>query len=532
MNSLSELNSWSQTVLELTDNRPAKVVFDRVAPLLPKNQTDQIVSTTISIVPGIEITEIINYATANVRFRVSIITGGSPALTGSTVNFDTLPSGLSLSQVSSVYTISGISTVAHWNAIKYFTWNLPANYASCPLWYLDVAILYYDGATSQERVVDWEVYDPDNYYIAKLESSASVSAIIGVNKPFASAITSQATLFCPGSKMQLASAALSTAINVTTIGNRAKFGASVQTASASLVAINTRVKRAASVISSSSAMSCSVQAIRRSSSAMTSTFSQLASLTDAPFVYQVRMAVAGGSLGIYGVKGDGLVVNWGDGTTTNVGSVDNSGNSTAITHTYTTSGVKTVSIFGDLTYINMGNAGEPTYIQGVTRFNNKLQSFRTQNYIDPNALFDSLLDEFTFAPAIIPNDLVSLSNAFKACANFNYDISAWDTGNITTMQRMFTGANSFNQNIGNWDTGLVSNMSEMFRLASSFNQNIGNWDTSNVSNMNGMFRNASSFDQDISGWCVSLIPTKPTDFDTNTSASWTTAEKPVWGTCP
>jgi hypothetical protein len=47
-----------------------------------------------------------------------------------------------------------------------------------------------------------------------------------------------------------------------------------------------------------------------------------------------------------------------------------------------------------------------------------------------------------------------------------------------------------------------------------------------------MFRNAGSFDQDISGWCVTLIPTKPTDFDTATSASWITAEKPIWGTCP
>ena len=47
--------------------------------------------------------------------------------------------------------------------------------------------------------------------------------------------------------------------------------------------------------------------------------------------------------------------------------------------------------------------------------------------------------------------------------------------------------------------------------------------------MTGMFSSASSFDQDISSWCVSLIPTKPTDFDTGTLVSWTTAEKPNWG---
>jgi hypothetical protein len=532
MNTLSELNSWSQTVLDLTDNRPAKVVFDRVSPLLPQDQRDQIISTTVSVIPGIEITEIINHATANVRFRVSIIASGSPLLTGSTINFDTLPSGLSLSQVGSVYTISGITTLAQWNVIKYFTWVLPANFNSCPLWYLDVAILYYDGATSQERVVDWEVYDPDNYYIAKLDSQFAQSTLIGNKKQFAGAITSSSSLECPGSRVYRFTSSMTSSVTSNIIGRRAKFGASIQTVSANLVAVNTRVKLAAAVISSSSAMSCSIQRIRRSSSAMAAAVSQISSLTDAPFEYQVRIAVSGASLGIYGVQGDGLVVNWGDGTTTNVGSVDNSGNSTPISHTYTSSGVKTVSIFGDLRYINMGHGGEVQYIQGVTRFNNKLQSFRTQNYISPTALIDDQLDEFTFAPAIIPNDLVDLNNAFKACANFNFNIGSWDTSNITGMERMFAGANSFNQNIGSWDTGLVSNMNSMFRNANSFNQNIGSWDTGLVSNMDSMFRSAGSFDQDISGWCVTLIPTKPTDFDTSTSASWITAEKPIWGTCP
>jgi surface protein len=532
MNTLTELNNFSATTLELTDQRPANVIFDLVAPLYPADQNDQIISTVVSIVPSIEILEIINYATADVRLRVSIIASGSPLLTGSTVTFDTLPSGLSLSQVGSVYTISGISTLAQWNAIKYFTWVLPANFNSCPLWYLDVAILYYNAASSQQRVVDWEVYDPDNYYIAKLNSQFAQSTLIGNKKQFAGAITSSSSLECPGSRVYRFTSSMTSSVTSNIIGRRAKFGASIQTVSANLVAVNTRVKRAAAVISSSSAMSCSAQTIRRSSSIMTAAVSQISSLTDAPFEYQVRIAVSGSSLGIYGVKGDGLIINWGDGTTTNIASVDNSGNSTAISHTYTSSGVKTVSIFGDLTYINMGHAGEVQYIQGVTRFNNKLQSFRTQNYISPTALIDSQLDEFTFAPAIIPNDLTSLSNAFKACANFNYNISSWDTGNITDMERMFAGASSFNQNIGSWDTGLVSDMGSMFRNASSFNQDIGSWDTSNVSDMTNMFRNAGSFDQDISGWCVTLIPTKPTDFDTATSASWITAEKPIWGTCP
>jgi hypothetical protein len=53
-----------------------------------------------------------------------------------------------------------------------------------------------------------------------------------------------------------------------------------------------------------------------------------------------------------------------------------------------------------------------------------------------------------------------------------------------------------------------------------------------VTDMRGMFYQASSFNQDISRWCVTRIASRPTDFDTSTPSSWTTARKPVWGTCP
>jgi hypothetical protein len=45
-----------------------------------------------------------------------------------------------------------------------------------------------------------------------------------------------------------------------------------------------------------------------------------------------------------------------------------------------------------------------------------------------------------------------------------------------------------------------------------------------------MFQNATSFNQNLSGWCVTLLTTKPRDFDTG-ATSWVLA-RPVWGTCP
>jgi len=45
-----------------------------------------------------------------------------------------------------------------------------------------------------------------------------------------------------------------------------------------------------------------------------------------------------------------------------------------------------------------------------------------------------------------------------------------------------------------------------------------------------MFGDASLFNQDLSGWCVTLIPSKPSHFDDDTT-SWA-LPRPIWGTCP
>ena len=114
--------------------------------------------------------------------------------------------------------------------------------------------------------------------------------------------------------------------------------------------------------------------------------------------------------------------------------------------------------------------------------------------------------------------------------NFNSNIASWTTSAVTDFSIMFHGQEDFNINIGSWNTGAATNMTQMFRLADSFNQNIGSWDTADVTNMDSMFSQADAFDQDISSWCVELISSKPSSFDSGTLSSWTTSEKPDWGT--
>jgi hypothetical protein len=215
MNSLQDLNSYSRTSLDIIDNRASKVNFSRQFPLQPLNDVRTITSITNQITTaGNDIIEIINYATANIRFRVSIKTGSSPQLTGSTITFDTLPTGLTLTSASDVYTITGISTVAQWNTVKQFTWTIPSNYASCPLWYLEVAVIYYDSARGKDVTVIWYVYDPRFFYISKMDSVVTVTAQATKIRQIVVLLSSQSTLTISLSKIQNMSANLSSASTV------------------------------------------------------------------------------------------------------------------------------------------------------------------------------------------------------------------------------------------------------------------------------------------------------------------------------
>ena len=102
--------------------------------------------------------------------------------------------------------------------------------------------------------------------------------------------------------------------------------------------------------------------------------------------------------------------------------------------------------------------------------------------------------------------LKSLSSVFGGIGPHtmhNFDISEWDTSNVTEMQYMFAGNKYFNGDISLWDTSSVVKMNNMFMNAEIFNQDISNWDVRNVKTMNSMFYCATSFNQDLSKWDVS-----------------------------
>ncbi len=169
----------------------------------------------------------------------------------------------------------------------------------------------------------------------------------------------------------------------------------------------------------------------------------------------------------------------------------------------------------------------------ASNFKQDISQWVTSNVTDMNNMFGGA---FSFDSDISQWNTSNVTDMgfmfYYGLTSFNSDISEWDTSSVTNMSYMFAGATSFASNISEWDVSSVTNMYAMFASASSFNSDISEWDTSKVTDMDEMFMDATSFNQDLSQWCVSLIGSKPYNFDAISGFVGQPAKQPQWGTCP
>jgi surface protein len=231
-----------------------------------------------------------------------------------------------------------------------------------------------------------------------------------------------------------------------------------------------------------------------------------------------------------------FTVDWGDGIIQNITAWD----SPLKTHTYITTGVKTISIRGTLRGWEFLSSGDCKKITSIVSWGpldlratgssgnfsgcSNLVSLPVSGGpvlpINCSSLFEgcsSLRDRLWYEGFSLRNFDTSLvtnmSYMFAGCSVFAEDftvggaggIKFWNTSSVTNMTGMFQDAKAFNSDISSWNVSSVTNMAYMFAGATAFNHNITLWNTSSVSNMSSMFLSASSFNQNLASLNISAI---------------------------
>ena len=527
MQSLTELNGFGATSVEVTDTRPATVVWDRA---VFTDQEINITSTSVAVPIARDVVEIINYSTAALTYSLTITNIGSPALGGSTLLFPSVPSGVTVTESpAGTYTVTGLKTKAQWDQIKNPIWLLPTDYSDAELWFVRATVTYYDESLGNTQTFTYDIYDDRFYYtsrpLAQTSMTCSARKIISPTLSF----SSDSTLFA--------------AVDVPMIVN------------AFLLLTPTVTKGLSQNLTATTSISA------------TATLD----FTIQVFAFSNRTV----SFDLFGRVSTNIKVNWGDGNNDTYTATNN-----VATHTYASNGTYNITIRGKFNKFRHTNDSY-TYTTRVL-------SWGFCNIQDLSSAFEvyagrgpqALVELPNYLPSTVTNisrmvllqanlndsnitswntvNVTNMQQTFSNCTNFNQPIGVWNTSNVTNMSGMFEFTN-LNQPINSWNTSKVTNMSYVFNNNLVFNQPLNSWNTSNVTDMTGMFQNAMSFnqsigswntskvvlrgmdfmfygynpfmafDQNISSWCVFNIKSKPIDFDVNTLASWTTAEKPNWG---
>lgn len=220
-------------------------------------------------------------------------------------------------------------------------------------------------------------------------------------------------------------------------------------------------------------------------------------------------------------------INWGDGSSTN-----NAGENP--THTYSTSGVKTITIVGSFgtwggaQYATTqatkapGNAYR-TCLTSITQWKdtqttNAYKGFYLARNLTSVAQIPSTLTNATYMFAYLysggpaldvsslnTSNITNMSYMFYASTAFNGDITNWNVSQVQDMSYMFMNAYAFNQPVGSWNVGNVTNMDHIFTQAKVFNQPLNTWNTGNVTNLASAFYGASVFNQPLNNWNTAKV---------------------------
>ena len=184
---------------------------------------------------------------------------------------------------------------------------------------------------------------------------------------------------------------------------------------------------------------------------------------------------------------------WGDGSSNKITSY----NDPNITHTYDTTGEKTITIYGKIKGWSFNNEGDRLkYVDTL--------DWSALDITGPGAFYGC--ENYTGAYSLVNNintpyiSTTDLSDTFAQCTQFNGAVDNWNISGVLNLSRFFTHCFNFNQPIDSWDVSSVTSMYRLFMYNTRFNQPLLQWDVRNVVNMSQLLDNARSFNQPLDQW--------------------------------
>ena len=220
------------------------------------------------------------------------------------------------------------------------------------------------------------------------------------------------------------------------------------------------------------------------------------------FVFNVDTAESGGSsstqfqLPLSGSGTTNVLVDWGDGSTDTI----TSSSQAEKLHTYSTSGVYTITITGTLESFSVNNYADRAKIKEVKNWGNgnglSLVGTPVSFFYGATNLTCSATDQPTISVA-------NFQQLFRSASSIVRGLSNWDVSSVTSLLFAWYQAFSFNEDLSNWDVSNVTNFGYCFEQT-SIDQNFAAWDMSSATSVTRMFKSTTlstaNYDDTLIGW--------------------------------
>ena len=548
MQSLSDLNNYSQTTITFDDDRNFGVVFNITTPI---DQTSTVFENqTATLTTGIEILEIVDPVICDVVYEIDMTTVGVDV----DLNFGTLPAGVTVTESpSNFWTVDGIDSEVIWNQIKSPIATFPFGTTGTATFSTTIEYTQED-STRATKDTNYTVTITAINYMSTPGAETFAPYETGYN-PLVPSITVDTGVFNPIFTMTISpdnlvaidemrvttpdSAVFTSSTDTLVInGEKDEINSSLATLEIDFTGVNqdfTLTYKLTNNLNSDVDIVIQEFVSDEFAAVVDNTFSVVAPLTEvlsataAPtMVASIAETSTVNNIAEVNITMTATMTGQPDGidraaTTTNANTFSASAfGNTPIVWEVTTLGAHTLSVFFSAPYSEGLYVNAPGITSGnVTMTGPDLDFPSAGTYeIQVGTLDGSNIEGVTtfndFVPTIASTTAIKsfgeLTNGRNTLRGFRGDncsqLPDRINSDMTNLNAMFENAfnlsvsNAIPSNIDNWDTSNITQMTETFKNAgydATSIPDISSWDVSNVQFMRSMFED-SSFNRNIGSW--------------------------------